>query len=886
MADNSFFPAIALIGGGQGALDGIPTANLADNDVAIVVTDGGTYKYRLDATSGATEKSPVVIKPDDETGDKRWILRTSEIYIDPTCADQGAASATADKSIKDFVDSIGTSRYATLILSHTGSGDTTVYQLSTSDTIPSNITLEIENGAILNNDISIRNADYKWTQSTKSQLVEDCEDAWDELVDADVTSTADTSDYKVGAASAKLVVADAVAAGDILATEAITSLDISGYTYIRLWIKSSVATNSGDLQLLLDDTAQCASPLETIDIPALTADTWTQVNLPLANRNNDTAIISVGLKYTVDIGACTIHLDDLQATSPYEYYLEATAGGDPGISEPYVCTENGSDLTAGTAGSLAAGEWDWADNDTLGYSTVYVRLSDSTDPDGKAEDYVKAGYKITIEGAFDHGLSQCFSGDGKVSFGDGAINRICPEWWGMTSGSVSNEIRTNNTAAIQAALDALNSGSVLELATATYQTNDVLNINTNFIRIKGVSTDGTIIQNCGSNQTFYVTSNFVTFETMSIRGDGGNYGDGASGTYGIEFDGAVAFEINRCDIRYHGNHGIYVHGESWWNVIINSVIIHNAGSGFYSVSNTSAEQNGNNTTIIGSRFSSNASNGITWAANALGLYGNDCSTNKSSGILIDADTAQDSANGVDISGNYFEENYDSQIHLKRGSSVVSAVSISGNYIKSFYEGDGAGTSLIKCTGNLLGINIKPNYYSMSGAVLTTALDAPGLQPDCFVEVTGDSSYWTNANFGLAKVHSGTSKVVSSGYLDQTGITYNALGERSADCSRTDQDGRYRIPVKGDTYIKEISIFIATDSTSYNVELDVEKSSPTQTGFTNIANDTFSGLSNNQTVTLSVDARVDDGDLISARVRITGDTTSGYMYVYDLVTEIN
>jgi len=150
MANNSFFPAIALIGGGQGALDGIPTANLADNDVAIVVTDGGTYKYRLDATSGATERSPVVIKPDDETGDKRWILRTSEIYIDPTCADQGAATATADRSIKDFVDSIGASRYATLILSHTGSGDTTTYTLTTSVTIPSNITLEIENGAVIN----------------------------------------------------------------------------------------------------------------------------------------------------------------------------------------------------------------------------------------------------------------------------------------------------------------------------------------------------------------------------------------------------------------------------------------------------------------------------------------------------------------------------------------------------------------------------------------------------------------------------------------------------------------------------------------------------------------------------------------------------------------
>jgi len=43
-------------------------------------------------------------------------------------------------------------------------------------------------------------------------------------------------------------------------------------------------------------------------------------------------------------------------------------------------------MTAGTAGSLAAGEWDWADNDTLGFSTVYVRLTTgAADPDARGE---------------------------------------------------------------------------------------------------------------------------------------------------------------------------------------------------------------------------------------------------------------------------------------------------------------------------------------------------------------------------------------------------------------------------------------------------------------------------------------------------------------------
>jgi len=74
-----------------------------------------------------------------------------------------------------------------------------------------------------------------------------------------------------------------------------------------------------------------------------------------------------------------------------EYYLEAAGGGDPGIdNEPGKSLADGSELTPGSAGSLAAGEWDWADNDTLGFSTVYVRLSDGADPDSKAAGFVTA----------------------------------------------------------------------------------------------------------------------------------------------------------------------------------------------------------------------------------------------------------------------------------------------------------------------------------------------------------------------------------------------------------------------------------------------------------------------------------------------------------------
>jgi hypothetical protein len=73
-----------------------------------------------------------------------------------------------------------------------------------------------------------------------------------------------------------------------------------------------------------------------------------------------------------------------------EYYLEASGGGDPGdIFETLYVLENGSEMTNGTGTSLSPGEWDYGNWDGLGFSTFYVRLTDSADPDSKADGYVQ-----------------------------------------------------------------------------------------------------------------------------------------------------------------------------------------------------------------------------------------------------------------------------------------------------------------------------------------------------------------------------------------------------------------------------------------------------------------------------------------------------------------
>ena len=142
--------------------------------------------------------------------------------------------------------------------------------------------------------------------------IDDCEDAWSEQVDSDVTASADTSAYKVGSASAKFICAAGLANGDIIASEVI-SADLSAGTAVMFWAKSTVnITTAGDLQLLLDEDAACASPL-AMDIPALVANTWKYCRIT-ADLSDYNAAISVGLKLTAnDPGAFTLNIDHIQA---------------------------------------------------------------------------------------------------------------------------------------------------------------------------------------------------------------------------------------------------------------------------------------------------------------------------------------------------------------------------------------------------------------------------------------------------------------------------------------------------------------------------------------------------------------------------------------------
>lgn len=72
------------------------------------------------------------------------------------------------------------------------------------------------------------------------------------------------------------------------------------------------------------------------------------------------------------------------------FYCELNAGGNPNLASPSAVRASGVDMTLASAvAALPAGNYWYGDGDTLGFSTVYVKLADSTDPDTKSDGYVE-----------------------------------------------------------------------------------------------------------------------------------------------------------------------------------------------------------------------------------------------------------------------------------------------------------------------------------------------------------------------------------------------------------------------------------------------------------------------------------------------------------------
>ena len=133
----------------------------------------------------------------------------------------------------------------------------------------------------------------------KDITLSDNDTAWN--AKSNVTSTLETTDKKVGNGSSKFVVATAFTTG-LAAYEDLTIVqDMTDRDSISVWIKSSVNTTLGQLELVLDDNTGCASSLENVDLPALTANIWKLATVGVSSATDLSVINCVGLNVATDL---------------------------------------------------------------------------------------------------------------------------------------------------------------------------------------------------------------------------------------------------------------------------------------------------------------------------------------------------------------------------------------------------------------------------------------------------------------------------------------------------------------------------------------------------------------------------------------------------------
>ena len=144
-------------------------------------------------------------------------------------------------------------------------------------------------------------------------LLDSCETLWTASDATNIVMTLDTTNAIVGTYCNKAAVAAGAAAGAYIYKALAATTDLSAYNQIALWIECSVGASAGDLILgLCSDTAG-ATPVQSMNIPALTGGAPQLVVLTIPDPSLCGAIKSLELEYNVDLGACNIYIDDVRA---------------------------------------------------------------------------------------------------------------------------------------------------------------------------------------------------------------------------------------------------------------------------------------------------------------------------------------------------------------------------------------------------------------------------------------------------------------------------------------------------------------------------------------------------------------------------------------------
>lgn len=93
--------------------------------------------------------------------------------------------------------------------------------------------------------------------------------------------------------------------------DVISDAGTSNNSYINVYVKSSVNLSDGDWQLGVSETASMGGSPVWVNVPALTANTWTRISVPISISGLDSTI-SIGANQVVDKGAMVFYIDDFQ----------------------------------------------------------------------------------------------------------------------------------------------------------------------------------------------------------------------------------------------------------------------------------------------------------------------------------------------------------------------------------------------------------------------------------------------------------------------------------------------------------------------------------------------------------------------------------------------
>lgn len=148
---------------------------------------------------------------------------------------------------------------------------------------------------------------------TRGLVIEDCEDDW--VVPANV-SVDTTTDRRKGAKSVEITIEVAYGTG-VAAYETLSSVDLSGYTHLHFFIRCDTATLATDLDIRISEADAGGTGSDYVDysIPALVADTWTEVSIAftgLTTTRDD--VDSVSLIVAANQPAIVVDIDDVTAT--------------------------------------------------------------------------------------------------------------------------------------------------------------------------------------------------------------------------------------------------------------------------------------------------------------------------------------------------------------------------------------------------------------------------------------------------------------------------------------------------------------------------------------------------------------------------------------------